>query len=254
MKTGCSGGMGRQRAVTGFRGRRGGEYCVVMIRWHTNIGSLFHLVNKSRFSISSVLGTTQMTKARSLPSRTQSGRGKREGNQQYNSIGSEPCYRLLRRTSTARAWRTDTRRWERQGMLPRGRDMYAGVSKHDEQSPWQRAGEGPRSRAYVQRHAGQGDQGVAQKWKVVLCLQPEMCDGVSRGSRETVQERWTVTLILGLLGTVCILYGEWHSPRSDHLGGFVEDGLEKARQVTRRAAVMNSTWKDLTAWRSLVTP
>lgn len=91
-------------------------------------------------------------------------------------------------------------------MLPRGRDIYAGVSKHDEQSPWQRAGEGPRSRAYVQRHAGQGDQGAAQKWEVVLCLQPEMCDGVGRSSREMVQETGIVTLILGLLSMVCILY------------------------------------------------
>lgn len=30
----------------------------------------------------------------------------------------------------------------------------------------------------------------------------------------------------------------------DHDGGFVEDGLKRARQVAGRPAVVNSTWKD----------
>lgn len=41
--------------------------------------------------------------------------------------------------------------------------------------------------------------------------------------------------------------GEWQRLWLDHLCGFVEDGLEKTRQVARRPVVMNSTWK--TSWQ-----
>lgn len=47
---------------------------------------------------------------------------------------------------------------------------------------------------------------MAQKWKVVLCLQPETCGGVGRGSREMMEERWMETMILGLPSVVRILH------------------------------------------------
>jgi len=124
--------MARQRDVRGFRGRRRGEDCVVMIQMSIQVLVLSFTESTNPDSVCPPCWVQhEVTKARSLPSGTQSGRRKRDGNQQYNSIGSEPCHRLL--------WGTSTHPWEREGMLPRGCDVYAGVSKHEEQFPWGRA-------------------------------------------------------------------------------------------------------------------
>lgn len=67
-------------------------------------------------------------------------------------------------------------------------------------------GKGHPGRAYFQRQGGRGDRGASQIWKVALRLQPEMHGGVGRGNRETMQERWTGTMILARPRVTCIVH------------------------------------------------
>lgn len=58
---------------------------------------------------------------------------------------------------------------------------------------------------------------------------------------------WAGSLILSLPFVHCEKpkgFRERSVKCEDHVGGFVEDGLERARQVAGRPAVVNSTWKD----------
>ena len=60
-------------------------------------------------------------------------------------------------------------------------------------------------------------------------------------------ERWVGHLILSLPSVPCEEpkgFRERSVKCEDHVGGFVEDGLERGRQVAGRLAVVNSTWKD----------
>lgn len=67
------------------------------------------------------------------------------------------------------------------------------------------------------------------------------------GNGEMMLERWAGSLILSLPFVHCEEskgFRERSVKCEDHVGGFVEDGLERARQVAGRLAVVNSTWKD----------
>lgn len=67
------------------------------------------------------------------------------------------------------------------------------------------------------------------------------------GNAEMMLERWAGSPILSLPSVLCKEpkgFRERSVACEDHDGGFADDGMERARQVAGRPAVVNSTWKD----------
>ena len=151
---------------------------------------------------------------------------------------------------TATLWASTQREAPREGEVtrPGGSDVYSGVSKNKEEFSWQRSGEGlSRQSLFPKAQRSERSRCVLEMEDGSPWPQPTTYPVSGRGNGEMMLERWVGHPILSLPFVPCEEpkgFRERSVKCEDHVGGFVEDGLERARQVAGRQAVGNSTWKD----------